>query len=110
LFIDADRAKFKQVVPFTHPDLVARIQQNYRLQYIKDAALLRHLDESSVAMITHAVFFNNMTLVNQLSTDDDFLRDLFSAMLRLPEGSGKDTLTIFWNSLSDGSHTGFDRH
>lgn len=88
------------MVPLPTPDLVARVQQNFRTQFLKDAVLLRQLDEATMGMLTHTVFFNNMTLVNQLSQDEDFLRDLFTTMLSPPETTGQLDLLAACQSFS----------
>jgi protein phosphatase-4 regulatory subunit 3 len=78
------RSSFRQVIPIRDPQLRGRIQQNFHIGYLKDAVLLRQLDDTTMASLNQTIYFNSMHIVTKLSEDADFLRDLFTTMLQLP--------------------------
>ena len=95
------RVQFKTVVPITDEDIVARIHQNFRGNYIKDVILLRVLDDPSANTLVRScrlrvsvylrifcrwnsvIFFNNMAIMTKLQEDTHFLEELFNKMERL---------------------------
>lgn len=96
-----------QVVPIRDASVRSRIQQNFRITYLKDAVLLRQLDDATLASLAHTLFFNNMHIVNTLIDDADFLRDLFTMMLHMPEMSAggvapvaSDGMRVLMNTAS----------
>jgi protein phosphatase-4 regulatory subunit 3 len=75
---------FKEVVPFNSPELVERIHQTFRMQYLKDVVLNRVLDDATFATLNSLIFFNNLEIVSQLQSDAKFITELFKK-LKSPE-------------------------
>lgn len=73
-------AIFKQVIPFTSPDLVEKIHQTFRMQYLKDVVLNRVLDDPTFATINSLIFFNNVEIVTQLQNDPKLIGELFTKL------------------------------
>lgn len=74
----ANASHFKQVVPIRSPELLAKIHQTHRLYYLKDVVLARILEESTFSMLNSAIYFNEVDIVNEVSSDADFLHELFA--------------------------------
>jgi protein phosphatase-4 regulatory subunit 3 len=75
-------ANFKQVVPIRNPQIIARIHQNFRVQYFKDH-ILKHtcaLDDAIFQTLNHLKFFNDVEIVTQLIGDTEFIEKLFEKM------------------------------
>jgi len=72
---------FKEVVPFENEDLVKKIHQTFRLQYLKDVVLPRTLDDSTFATINSFIFFNNIDIVTCIQKDTRFLTKLFERIV-----------------------------
>jgi protein phosphatase-4 regulatory subunit 3 len=68
---------FKQVIPFNSQELVEKIHQTFRMQFLKDVVLNRVLDDGTFATLNSLIFFNNIEIVTQLQSDTKFLSDLF---------------------------------
>jgi protein phosphatase-4 regulatory subunit 3 len=74
----ADPSHFTQVVPIRSPTLLAKIHQTHRLHYLKDVVLARILEDSTFSMLNSAIYFNEVDIVNEVSADAAFLRELFA--------------------------------
>eukprot|EP01125_Pyxidicula_operculata_P000252 TRINITY_DN10331_c0_g1_i1.p1 TRINITY_DN10331_c0_g1~~TRINITY_DN10331_c0_g1_i1.p1 ORF type:complete len:744 (+),score=85.65 TRINITY_DN10331_c0_g1_i1:100-2331(+) len=72
-----ERVKFKEVVPLNNPSLEAKIHQTFRLQYLKDVALARVLDESTFSTINSIIFVNNLQIITEILNNDKIIIDLF---------------------------------
>ncbi|XP_055331165.1 serine/threonine-protein phosphatase 4 regulatory subunit 3A-like [Paramacrobiotus metropolitanus] len=77
-----DIAKFKEVIPLENPELYAKIQQMYRVQYIQDVILPSPtlFDENNLNTLQSFIFFNKMEIVNLLQEDERFLKQLFAQL------------------------------
>ncbi|EFJ49195.1 hypothetical protein VOLCADRAFT_104409 [Volvox carteri f. nagariensis] len=72
--------QFKEVVPITNPQILAKIHQTYRIQYLKDVILPRSLDDATYATLSSLALFNNMEVVGALMADASFLPQLFQRL------------------------------
>lgn len=72
--------RFKQVLSFQDAELLERIHLNYRLQYLKDYALARVLDDAALASLTQLVIMNNNYLLDYLRQNDALLSQLFDGL------------------------------
>ncbi|KAG2493475.1 hypothetical protein HYH03_008292 [Edaphochlamys debaryana] len=72
--------QFKEVVPITNPQILAKIHQTYRIQYLKDVILPRSLDDATYATLSSLALFNNMEVVGALMADAAFLPQLFQRL------------------------------
>eukprot|EP01135_Chromosphaera_perkinsii_P002727 Nk52_evm95s226 gene=Nk52_evmTU95s226 len=91
-----EKSNFKEVVPVKNPEILAKIHQTYRVQYIKDVILPRILDDATFSSLNSFVFFNNVEIVNHLQSDTEFLKELFSKLndFTLPLSQRRD-LVLF---------------
>lgn len=73
-------AKFKEVIPFTNQELVNKIHQTYRVQYIQDVILPTPsvFEENMLSTLTSFIFFNKVEIVGMVQDDEQFLQQLFS--------------------------------
>lgn len=71
---------FKEVVPITSQDVLAKIHQTYRIQYLKDVILPRSLDDATYATLSSLMLFNNVDVVLGLYQDAAFLPRLFHSL------------------------------
>lgn len=67
---------FKEVVPFSDPNLKTKIHQTYRIQYLKDTVLPQFLDDNTFNSLNTIVLVNNMDICQQIRRDDVFLQKL----------------------------------
>eukprot|EP00198_Chlamydomonas_reinhardtii_P002263 XP_001691599.1 predicted protein [Chlamydomonas reinhardtii] len=72
--------QFKEVVPITNAQILAKIHQTYRIQYLKDVILPRSLDDATYATLSSLALFNNMEVVGALMADSAFLPQLFQRL------------------------------
>lgn len=73
------KSRFKEIIPFDNVDLVNRIHQTYRVQYIQDVILPAPsvFEENSLASLTSFIFLNKVEISNLIQEDDRFLNELF---------------------------------
>lgn len=91
---------FKEVVPITNPQVVAKIHQTYRIQYLKDVILPRALDDATYATLSSLALFNNVEVITTLATDAQFLPKLFERLQqRGPEDPEWHDLVAFLQEL-----------
>ncbi|XP_060552495.1 serine/threonine-protein phosphatase 4 regulatory subunit 3A-like isoform X1 [Ruditapes philippinarum] len=75
-------AKFKEVIPFTNKELVSKIHQTYRVQYIQDVILPTPsvFEENMLSTLTSFIFFNKVEIVSMVQEDEKFLLQLFASI------------------------------
>ncbi|KAI8851481.1 component of IIS longevity pathway SMK-1-domain-containing protein [Chytridium lagenaria] len=72
-----ETAHFKEVLPIKSPEIVQKIKQTYRIQFLKDVVLARLLDDSTFSALNSLVFFNHMDIVGYFQQDNEYLEGLF---------------------------------
>ncbi|XP_014226663.1 serine/threonine-protein phosphatase 4 regulatory subunit 3 isoform X2 [Trichogramma pretiosum] len=72
-------AKFKQAVPITNAELLAKIHQTYRVQYIQDVVLPTPsvFEDNMLSTLSSFIFFNKVEIVTLIQDDEKFLTELF---------------------------------
>ncbi|KND02190.1 uncharacterized protein SPPG_02678 [Spizellomyces punctatus DAOM BR117] len=80
----AKHAQFKQIVPIRNSEIRAKINQTYRVQYLKDVALARLLDDGTFSALLSMTFFNQTEIIQYIRQDPTFLKDVFG-LLMAPE-------------------------
>ncbi|VDI30748.1 serine/threonine-protein phosphatase 4 regulatory subunit 3A-like isoform X1 [Mytilus edulis] len=77
-----ETAKFKQVVPMTNKELLNKIHQTYRVQYIQDVILPTPsvFEENHLSSLTSFIFFNKVEIVSMIQEDEKFLSSLFTQL------------------------------
>src|SRR5690349_8841558 len=78
--IYSQRANFKEVVPFNDIRVVPWIHQVFRLQFIKDIALIRHLEEGPKSLLESFINRRTIKIIQNLLADRPFLQELFDLL------------------------------
>ncbi|XP_052767178.1 serine/threonine-protein phosphatase 4 regulatory subunit 3A-like isoform X3 [Mya arenaria] len=75
-------AKFKEVIPFSNQELVNKIHQTFRVQYIQDVILPTPsvFDENMMSSLTSFIYFNKVEIVSMVQDDEKFLLQLFASI------------------------------
>ncbi|TRY72392.1 hypothetical protein TCAL_08442 [Tigriopus californicus] len=75
-------AKFHQVININNPDLLSKIHQTYRVQYIQDVVLPTPsvFEENMLSTLSSFIFFNKVEIVSLIQEDEKFLTDLFNQL------------------------------
>ncbi|KAF0288417.1 Serine/threonine-protein phosphatase 4 regulatory subunit 3 [Amphibalanus amphitrite] len=75
-------ANFKQVLPIRNSELLAKIHQTYRVQYIQDIVLPTPsvLEDNVLSTLSSFIFFNKLDIVRQLQDDEKFLTEFFALL------------------------------
>jgi protein phosphatase-4 regulatory subunit 3 len=67
------KVRFKQVVPITEPRIIAKIVETHRIQFLKDVALARLLDDGTFSTLSAHIQVNYSELVEYFKTDEQYL-------------------------------------
>ncbi|XP_050705964.1 serine/threonine-protein phosphatase 4 regulatory subunit 3-like isoform X2 [Eriocheir sinensis] len=72
-------AKFKEVIPIANTELLSKIHQTYRVQYIQDVVLPTPavFEENMLSTLSSFIFFNKVEIVSLIQEDERFLSELF---------------------------------
>ncbi|XP_014219208.1 serine/threonine-protein phosphatase 4 regulatory subunit 3 [Copidosoma floridanum] len=91
-------AKFKQVIPITNAELLAKIHQTYRVQYIQDCVLPAPsvFEDNMLTTLSSFIFFNKVEIVTLIQDDEKFLTELFRQLTdeNTPDSKRRD-LVLF---------------
>jgi protein phosphatase-4 regulatory subunit 3 len=89
-----NQVKYKSIIPFNDINLENKIHQTYRLQYLKDVALARTLDEATFATINTLICVNNIQIISEVSGKEDLLLELLEKFksLKIDSDQMKDHL------------------
>jgi protein phosphatase-4 regulatory subunit 3 len=72
-----DSGRYKEVVRIEDPQILRKVHQTYRLQYLKDVVLARILDDNTFSVLNSLIFFNQVDIVQHLQANATFLSELF---------------------------------
>ncbi|XP_013414069.1 serine/threonine-protein phosphatase 4 regulatory subunit 3A isoform X2 [Lingula anatina] len=75
-------AKFKEVIPITSQELLQKIHQTYKVQYIQDVILPTPsvFEENMLSTLGSFIFFNKVEIVGMIQNDERFLETLFKQL------------------------------
>ncbi|KAG6009108.1 hypothetical protein E4U21_003177 [Claviceps maximensis] len=73
-----NQSRYKEVVPIDDEATRHKIHQTYRLQYLKDVALARILEDPTFSVLNSLIFFNQVDIVQHLQSNQAFLSELFA--------------------------------
>ncbi|UJR37221.1 hypothetical protein I4U23_029930 [Adineta vaga] len=94
-FLDT-KATFKEVIPIGNSELLSKIHQTYRVQYIQDAILPAPslFEENLLSTMNSFLFFNKVDIVTLLYEDPKFLSQLFATLKdeSVSDGKRKDLM------------------
>ncbi|KAK3487820.1 component of IIS longevity pathway SMK-1-domain-containing protein [Neurospora hispaniola] len=74
----SNQTRFKEVVKIEDDTIRRKIQQTFRLLYLKDVVLARILDDPTFSVLNSLIFFNQVDIINHIQTNGGFLNDLFA--------------------------------
>ncbi|XP_022110005.1 serine/threonine-protein phosphatase 4 regulatory subunit 3A-like isoform X2 [Acanthaster planci] len=76
------KATFKEVIPIANQELLNKIHQTYRVQYIQDVILPTPsvFEENMLTTLNSFIFFNKLEIVEMIQEDDQFLPELFTQL------------------------------
>ncbi|KAM3962442.1 serine/threonine-protein phosphatase 4 regulatory subunit 3 flfl [Aphomia sociella] len=91
-------AKFREAIPIKNQDLLAKIHQTYRVQYIQDIVLPTPtvFEDNLLSTLSSFIFFNKVEIVKLIEEDEKFLTDLFKLLMddKTPDTKRRD-LVLF---------------
>ncbi|KAI1446830.1 DUF625-domain-containing protein [Annulohypoxylon stygium] len=88
--------RYKEVVRIEDSQILKKIHQTYRLQYLKDVVLARILDDNTFSVLNSLIFFNQVDIVQHLQSNATFLAELFNIFKsHLPEPKRKKEAVLF---------------
>lgn len=75
-------SKFREPIEIKNPDLLAKIHQTYRVQYIQDIVLPAPsvFEETMLNSLSSFIFFNKVEIVTMIQDDEKYLDDLFALL------------------------------
>lgn len=76
-------AKFREAIPIRSADLLAKIHQTYRVQYIQDIILPTpsvFVEDNMLNTLSSFIFFNKVEIVTLIQEDEKYLVDMFSLL------------------------------
>ncbi|KAL9891856.1 serine/threonine-protein phosphatase 4 regulatory subunit 3 [Glossina fuscipes] len=76
-------AKFREAVPIKNQDLLAKIHQTFRVQYIQDIILPTpsvFVEDNMLNTLSSFIFFNKVEIVTLIQEDERFLVDMFTLL------------------------------
>lgn len=75
-------AKFREAIPIKNAELLAKIHQTYRVQYIQDIVLPTPtvFEDNLLSTLSSFIFFNKVEIVKIIEEDERFLTDLFKLL------------------------------
>lgn len=90
-------AKFREAVPIRNQDLLAKIHQTYRVQYIQDIILPTpsvFVEDNMLNTLSSFIFFNKVEIVTLIQEDEKYLIELFSLLTdpNTPDAKRRDTV------------------
>lgn len=75
-------ARFREPIPITNRDLLAKIHQTYRVQYIQDVVLPTPsvFEDNMLNTLSSFIFFNKVEIVTAIQEDERYLIDMFTML------------------------------
>jgi protein phosphatase-4 regulatory subunit 3 len=74
----SNQSQFKMVLPIENEEIVERIKQNYRLQFLKDVVLARNMPDTTFSALHSMNYFNNVDIITYFYQNTEFLDKLFA--------------------------------
>ncbi|XP_072390533.1 serine/threonine-protein phosphatase 4 regulatory subunit 3 [Diabrotica undecimpunctata] len=76
------QATFREAIPIKNTELLSKIHQTFRVQYIQDVVLPTPsvFEENMLSTLSSFIFFNKVEIVSLVQEDEKFLTELFSIL------------------------------
>lgn len=78
-------AQYQRTFEFRDENVLRKIAQTYRLQYLKDVVLARVIDDSTFNVLNSFILFNQIDIINHIIGDNPFLSHLFQPFVTSQE-------------------------
>ncbi|KAJ1922022.1 Platinum sensitivity protein [Mycoemilia scoparia] len=72
--------QLKQIIPIKDPATESKIQQTFRLLYLKDVVLARTIDDTMQAILSSIIFFNHIEIIKHFVQDQHYMKRLFNIL------------------------------
>ncbi|CAL8111627.1 unnamed protein product [Orchesella dallaii] len=95
-------AHFREVISIANIELISKIHQTYRVQYIHDAVLPAPtaFEENMLSTLSSFIFFNKVEIVTLIQDDEKLLKDLFAELTdEATEDARRKDLILFLKEL-----------
>ena len=79
------KCHFRKVVPIDDSDLLTRIHQNFRIQFLKDNILPRNYSESVLAQLSSVQTFNMNEICSKVLNSSTILHDIIEIITTSPQ-------------------------
>jgi protein phosphatase-4 regulatory subunit 3 len=87
--------RYREVVRIEDGQILKKIHQTYRLQYLKDVVLARILDDNTFSVLNSLIFFNQVDIVQHLQANSPFLGELFNIFKATDDLTRKKEAVLF---------------
>ncbi|KAI0817844.1 component of IIS longevity pathway SMK-1-domain-containing protein [Xylaria sp. FL0064] len=87
--------RFREVVRIEDAEILKKIHQTYRLQYLKDVVLARILDDNTFSVLNSLIFFNQVDIVTHVQANSPFLGELFNIFKSSQDSTRKKEAVLF---------------
>lgn len=92
------QAKFREAIPIKNQELLSKIHQTFRVQYIQDVVLPTPsvFEDNMLSTLNSFIFFNKVEIVSLLQEDEKFLTEIFTMLtdVNTPDSKRRD-LVLF---------------
>jgi protein phosphatase-4 regulatory subunit 3 len=92
------QAMFREAIPIKNAELLSKIHQTFRVQYIQDVVLPTPsvFEENMLSTLSSFIFFNKVEIVSLVQEDERFLTELFTMLtdVNTPDSKRRD-LVLF---------------
>lgn len=85
------QAKFKEAIPIKNQELLSKIHQTFRVQYIQDVVLPTPsvFEDNMLSTLSSFIFFNKVEIVSLLQDDEKFLTEIFTMLTDVNTSASK---------------------
>ncbi|KAI0909708.1 component of IIS longevity pathway SMK-1-domain-containing protein [Ustulina deusta] len=87
--------RFREVIRIEDTEILKKIHQTYRLQYLKDVVLARILDDNTFSVLNSLIFFNQVDIVTHVQANSPFLGELFNIFKSSQDLTRKKEAVLF---------------
>ena len=76
-----ENAKFTNLLEIKDESIISKIHLNYRLNYLKDVAAARFIEENTLRNVCFTIHFNNSDIITHFINNKILMRKLFNEIL-----------------------------
>ena len=90
-----NKARFKTIVQITSEQILDSIHLVYRLNYLKDTAIARFVDDSVLSNINSLIYVHSQDIANHIFHNKDILQELLQKMRSTEMHAKHDAIEFF---------------